>query len=216
MAAQTSVAVRELRAGMRHWRKNTNWPCDFHNQVYAELAAAAPTDGFTDAWWEPFLARLRAWRATRPLSDAVLTVNFESQAADLDAAWASCAFARDGHDITAVHWPQVAALPEVAAAVKPTKSRSPVFPSKFCHFLMPQVFPVYDRTAVGGRWKSYEAYFDAVQSEWAATSQDDRRSLIEMLTAGILAQPDVELTPEYPFANKVVELRLIGRRHPEV
>lgn len=193
---------------------NTNWPCDFQSKVYAELAVAAPTDGFTKAWWESLLARLRAWRATRPVSDAILTANFRTQAADLDAVWASCAFARAGRDITAVRWSQVAALPEVAAATKPTKSLSPAFPSKFCHFLMLRDFPVYARTAVGGRWKSYEAYFDAVQSEWAATSQDDRQSLIEMLTAGVAAKPESALTPGYPISNMVVDLPLIGHWHP--
>ena len=162
---------------MRFWRTRRGWPAHFHNGVYRELAGAAPVGGFTDAWWYPFLALLRAWRATRPRSDEFLTANFRVQAATLGAAWAACAPARSAPDIAAVGWDEVVALPDAAAAIKPTKSRSPVFPSKCCHFLMPQVFPVYDRTAVGGRWKSYEAYFYAVLNEWAATSTQDRQAL---------------------------------------
>jgi hypothetical protein len=45
-------------------------------------------------------------------------------------------------DIIGVTWDQVRAFPEVDPRLKPT--RSPLFPSKFCHFLLPRIFPVVD------------------------------------------------------------------------
>jgi hypothetical protein len=61
----------------------------------------------------------------------------------------SCAPFLD-QDITAVSWDDVKAFPDEVARIK--QVRSPVFTSKFCHFLLPRVYPVIDNcvTHAGG------------------------------------------------------------------
>jgi hypothetical protein len=62
---------------------------------------------------------------------------------------------------------------------------SPVFASKFCHFLLPKVFPVVDNEGSGNRWPRYEQYFDLVQSLWASAEHDTRAELIASMTEAV-------------------------------
>jgi hypothetical protein len=103
------------------------------------------------------------------------------------------------------------AFPDEVAKIKPTNDPSPVFTSKFCHFLLPSVFPVVDREAVGGGWRTYAAYFNYVQYEWNTTDTSTRADLIAALTKATGA---TQLYSGYPIVTKIVELRLIGRSHP--
>jgi hypothetical protein len=116
-------------------------------------------------------------------------------------------------DITSVTWEQVSAFPTLVATIKPTRSNSPVFASKFCHFLLPRVFPVVDNEGLGNRWQTYEKYFRHVQVEWASTDRADQTGVINMLTDRIKAT-GASIFPGYPLVNKAVELRLMGRQHP--
>ena len=89
---------------------------------------------------------------------------------------------------------------------------SRVFTSKFCHFLLPKVFPVADNQGTGPRWPRYEQYFDHAQSLWALTPDDDRADLIATMTEAVESAGG-QLNPEFPMVSKIVELRLIGQHH---
>jgi hypothetical protein len=43
-----------------------------------------------------------------------------------------------------------------------------VFPSKFCHFLLPRIFPVVDNRAASGS-PTYEKYFNLIKRTWEIT-----------------------------------------------
>jgi hypothetical protein len=88
-----------------------------------------------------------------------------------------------------------------------------VFTSKFCHFLLPMVFPVVDNEGSGNRWPRYQQYFDHVQSLWASTPDFSRAALIATMTEAV-ESAGTKLNPEFPMVNKIVELQLIGRQHP--
>jgi hypothetical protein len=172
------------------------------------------TERFTLDWWKPFLARLNRWKATRGWDDGtVLTSRFIACTAQLAAAWIEACEPFLDDEITSVTWEQVSAFPTLVATIEPTRSNSPVFASKFCHFLLPRVFPVVDNEGLGNRWSTYEKYFRYVQGEWATTEPADRTALITMLT-GRTEATGASVFSGYPFVNKVVELRLIGRQHP--
>ncbi|MHB8288686.1 MAG: hypothetical protein ACYDEY_05535 [Acidimicrobiales bacterium] len=206
-------ALQELSDGVTFWRSRRNWPADFHNADYRRWSEDNPHGNFTMSWWRPFLVALQAWIATRPTSGQTLTQRFMASISILSEAWqASCEPFLDA-DISAVTWDQVAAFPTVVATIKPTLTPSPVFTSKFCHFLLPKVFPVVDNEALGGSWSTYEAYFRFVQEEWASTSGTTRAELVAALAA-LIEATGTEVFSEFPMANKIVELRVIGRRHP--
>ena len=107
-------------------------------------------------------------------------------------------------------WDQVKAFPTEVAKIKPTKVASPVFTSKFCHFLLPRVFPVVDREGVGSRWRTYEAYFRFVQDEWRSTGTATRADLARELTR-LMEETGEPVFSGFPMTNKIVELRLMGQ-----
>jgi hypothetical protein len=207
-------ALQELVAGIAFWRSRPLWPDDFHNGDYETWAAENPDGDFTDDWWFPFLRRLRDWIAIRPASYAEITERFVRRRAALSEAWAVfCRPFRD-RDISSVTWEHVAGFPLLVGEIKPMKSApSTVFVSKFCHFLLPKIFPVVDNEGSGGRWRTYEQYFKQVQMVWAETPEELKTDLIARMNS------EVELAGRpvlaaFPTTNKIVELRLIGRHHP--
>jgi len=211
----TSAAMRELADGIRFWRSRRAWPADFHNSDYELWDGVNPHGQFSLEWWGPFLKRLQAWIATRPVRGSELTARFEGAIPALTEAWQKACAPHLGADITAVSWEQVAPFPQVVAQVKPTLRPSPVFTSKFCHFLLPPVFPVVDNEGLGNAWPTYERYFRFVQQVWAATPTDARTELAAELGRQIEAT-GAPVFGGFPMVNKVVELRLIGRRHPSI
>jgi len=205
--------MEEFAAGIAFWKGRGAWPADLHNADYVRWAAENPGGNFTLAWWEGFLPTLHAWRATRPKSGTELTERFLECRERLSAAWAEACSPHLDADISSVKWERVCAFPGVVAEIKVLKERSPVFPSKFCHFLLPRVFPVVDDEGLGNRWRTYEAYFRCVQEEWAATDPATREELVQTVKA-LIEQTGQQVFSGFPMTNKIVELRLIGRRHP--
>ncbi|MGW5578672.1 hypothetical protein [Micromonospora chokoriensis] len=203
---------QEFAAGVRWWQTKTKWPNDFHNGAYGVLAAQNPDGEFLDNWWPDFLRRLTRWGALRPLSGVDVTGLLVANRDGLASAWQqACAPVKD-MDITGVTWEQVRAFPEVVARLKPTKSGSPVFPSKFCHFLLPRIFPVFDNAAVGGS-NTYEAYFNLIKNTWVATHADLQAELVAELARLVEDDGQSRLYDGFPMATKITELALIGRRH---
>ena len=94
-----------------------------------------------------------------------------------------------------------------------TNAPSPVFTSKFCHFLLPRVFPVVDGEGLGNKWSTYEAYFRFAQAEWSGTDAATRNELSGTLT-DLIQATGAEVFSGFPMGNKIVELRLMGRQHP--
>ena len=205
------TAMREMAAGVAYWRTRPRWPSDLNNAEYEKWAGGNPDGNFTLDWWQQHqLPRLKDWLANRPYGGEVLTPRFIKSAAALGAAWRVACAPYLEHDITSVTWEEVKAFPDEAGKIKPTRAPSPTFTSKFCHFLLPKIFPVVDTDAVGGGWPTYQAYFRYVQYEWNTTDLSTRTDLITALTE---ATGSRQLYSGYPVATKIVELRLIGRNH---
>jgi hypothetical protein len=162
------------------------------------------------AWWTCFLSELTKWKATRGRGKTkeYLTQRASARFEALGRAWSTACAPYADSDISTVRWDQVAALPATAAEIKDV--RSPVFTSKFCHFLLPQVYPVVDNRAMGNRFPTYRAYFESVQGEWSSTPEETRALLVAELD-GLIGSDKIL---RYPATNKLVELCLIGRHHP--
>lgn len=208
-----AIDRNDFVAGVRWWQTQTSWPNDFHNSDYKVLAAQNPNGNFRDIWWASFLPRLSTWRALRPVSQADVTARLIANRGDLTRAWRQACEPVKDVDITGVTWDQVRAFPEVVARLKPLKSVSPVFPSKFCHFLLPRIFPVFDNEAVGGSC-TYEAYFNLIKHMWEAAPAALRAELVAELSQLIEDHSERPLFENFPMATKITELALIGRRHP--
>jgi hypothetical protein len=200
---------KELDDGIAFWKTRPKWPADLHNADYRRWYAQNPQGNFTLAWWGPFLSDLKGWIATRPATDTALTIRFTLLAGKLDATWAISFSTYIDRDITTVTWDQVKAFPDLVADIKPVSGGSPVFPSKFCHFLLPKIFPVVDNEAMGNPWPTYKKYFQYVQNEWSGTSPDVQAAMRDQLVAAVNAAGG-PIFNEFPIVTKIVELCVIG------
>lgn len=199
------LTLTELNAGIAYWRK-TRWPQDFHGAFYSRMQAANPRGCFTQEWWSIFLPELAKWKALRPKSPLLITSRAAARFQRLSEAWAEC-MTEDvlTADIAQVEWARVVSFVEVVSEIK--NVASPVFTSKFCHFLAPGIFPVIDNAAMGNPFPSYKAYYETARGEWLQTPDHIRSELI-----GVFARDAaIERVSDYPAKSKIVELCLIGR-----
>ena len=199
-----SLTIAELNAGIAYWR-TMRWPQDFHNAFYQQMGATNPGGNFTAIWWSGFLPILRGWKALRPMSQAFVTNRASAQFAQLSRDWNSSIAPVLACDIATIQWSQISSFPATVAQIK--NVTSPVFTSKFCHFLAPHIFPVIDNAAMGNPFSAYQAYYSSGQAEWAATSAPVQVSLVSTLTQAIGTPP----IQSYPMKCKIIELCLIGR-----
>jgi hypothetical protein len=206
-----SLTEKEFLDGATFWNTSTKWPADFHNSDYRKWSDENPRGNFTEEWWTGFLPTLNRWKATRN-AQVDVSDRFRELAKDLGEAWRQSCEPYLTEDISTVTWEQVQAFPTVVAAIKPLKHPSPVFTSKFCHFLLPRVFPVVDNLGLGNKWPMYETYFALVQDEWRSTPELVQQQLKARLSEIVEATGD-SVFPGFPITNKIVELSLIGRHH---
>ena len=194
----------QLNQGIEYWR-DTNWPQDFHNGFYQFIAEIRGHGLFNQQWWDAFLPILRRWRATRPRSSEYLTERAQNRFGALNNIWNQNVVQVIGEDIETIEWLHLAPLVLLASEIK--NVQSPVFSSKLCHFLAPNIFPVIDNAAMGNPFDSYEEYFNAGKQEWHETDNDTRDELLNIITDEI--GPDI--MPGYPLKCKLIELCFIGR-----
>jgi hypothetical protein len=202
-----SLAINELRNGISYWRSK-NFPPDFHNGYYEHVLVAVQANGaFNQKWWDRFFPILKSWKATRGTADLIITTWAQARFEGLSKAWAVAVAPHLGKDIAEVEWHQIAAFPAIVTEIKGVAS--PVFTSKFCHFLAPRLFPVTDNELLGLPYPTYEKHFTASRTEWLGTDSDTQNELIRLLTNEI-GKP---LFSGFPMKCKLIELCMIGRYH---
>ena len=101
-------------------------------------------------------------------------------------------------------WEHVAGLYEVAASIKGLST--PVFGSKLCHFILPDVFPVIDWDFIGVSADDYRGYWEFCKTEW--TSCQDRKSLVAVLSPCI----ESKYQHYFPWSTKITELCIAGSK----
>lgn len=207
-----SITKQEFLDGVDFWKMSTDWPHDFHNARYRQWSDQNPHGDFTQVWWDDFLPILNRWKATRN-SRVDVSARFTELAGSLSKAWHVSCEPYLTEEISTVDWDQVKGFPEVVVEIKPLKYPSPVFTSKFCHFLLPRVFPVVDKLGLGSKWAKYETYFTFVQEEWCSTPEDLQGQLVQDLCL-LIEEEGEPMFSGFPRTNKIVELCLMGRHHP--
>jgi hypothetical protein len=204
------LTIDQLTKGIHYWNTST-WPQDFHNSFYRDLAPTLrPKEGkFDSEWWDRFYPILKDWGATRK-SGTNLTTEVQKQFANLSKEWSNVIAPHLNDDIENVDWPQIASFPPLATQIKWLVFPNPMFTSKFCHFLVPRIFPISDQKAVGNPFPKYEDYYRFAREEWLSTDTATQTDLINVLTQSI----NGPVFSEYPMKCKLVELCFIGRRDP--
>jgi len=129
---------REVAFGLGEMRE-----LDFGNDIYTTQARLL-SEGATEQWWSETVPVLARWLALRPFSKDEILERGRHVLGSIDDAFRRLRMAPPfGH----VSWAELAPLFDVAWSIKAVNS--PVFASKLCHFMRPDLYVVIDGDAVG-------------------------------------------------------------------
>lgn len=197
------VSLDNLRAGLRWWDENT-WGKDILNADYGAIYDVRSA-GVTAQWWAATVDRLSKWRAFRPnYTKAGIAARGAGCLSAISAQYAALrGKSTTEPSIVDLCWADVAPLFALACDIKPVKS--PVFPSKMCHFLFPRLFIPMDNLATGVL--DYEFWWRGMKDEWSRFK--DKDDAVEILTNALGAP----LHPLYPLETKMMEISQIGHNH---
>lgn len=206
-----------LQAGIDWWLGNQGgaWGADFLNGFYGDLYRDRDRSAKLDReWWQRTVQRLSDWRAVRSRCGVrTKTEICERGLGRLDRINEIYQAIRDGRNgeptLGDVTWEMIGELFDVMRDVKDT--RSPVFPSKLAHFLLPRVFVVVDNMATSAfSCQYYQFVWRGLKQAWAefAEQEEAKKVLTQQIQQN--SQPGVDVHPHYPFETKIPELCLIG------
>jgi hypothetical protein len=199
------LEIQEWESGINYWN-STNWPQDLHADFYSNISITNARNVFTDDWWVGFLNELSSWRAIRPKSKEYISDRAKEQFNILSSIWKCNIEPLKNKDIMTITWQEISDFTELVHNIKDVQS--PVFTSKFCHFLEPKIFPIVDNAAMGLPFKNYRDCFMAYQDEWRTTNEQIKSDLKQRLENKI-GKPILQ---NYPIKNKIIEICLIGRK----
>jgi len=198
-----------LASGIRYWReRKKKWPADFHNEDYKRLQHLKHS-GLTEEWWEHIVHYLRSWQASRGKgkTDAYIRERGLERLNQLRAEYDKILRINRHQelDLQTATWTLIAGLYNIASSIKNVDS--PVFGSKLCHFILPNVFPVIDGEVIGVHSNNYANYWGNCSSSWSDCPI--KQELIAILRESIGEQ----VIEDYPWSTKVTELCVIGSKH---
>lgn len=210
------LQIVEFQRGVCWWRAETNWPPDFHNELYGSLNDLR--QGWPDftKWWVFVPRELERWGAwveypgSIPVAEIDRRIkrqepNLSQSILDLKETIKSKKLAFPNID-----WLQVRELAVLLHKVKDVSS--PVATSKLGHFLFPEVYPVTDNRALGMPGANrYDRYYNYFRHCWKRTDEPVQRTLSQALIELIETHGE-PVTEGYPVEVKVTELCLIGRK----
>ncbi len=192
------VNKQSLARGLQNWFTHPNWPRDLHSQFYMELNQMF-ANGLTLSCWDSLVDILWDWRAVRPKTKAYIR---ERGVPVLGLINQHIEHIRDRclvPSISNVDWAEVSPLFEVAGSIKGVSS--PVFASKLCHFLMPDMFPVIDNEFIGVNG-TYQDYWLMCKKLWEMLDDKVKNELIDELSKYVPRSN----RRVFPWATKIVEI----------
>ena len=204
-----SFATKDtLHAGIEVWGSKSNWPRDFHNSLYRELAAVKARG--LPMFWNYALDQLSAWRAIRPKKKEFIDQQGRDRLKQMASAYEAilAAYGSAEPDLSLGSWSALEDLYRIAVEIKGVSS--PVFASKLCHFLMPNSYIVIDGKVVG--WspgdpiRVYQSYWTRCQEAWHDCTE--RTRLRDQLASTMIGQA----ISSYPWSTKIMELCYAGAK----
>ncbi len=195
------LTLQTLKIGIWNWKYKYHWPSDFHNQDYLELQRQLE-NGITPSIWNKLVDRLSAWRANRPLSKSVIRERGLSVLDTLNAEVEKVnRLYNKRPTLSDVEWHAIEGLYLITHRIK--NVTSPVFASKLCHFIFPDVFPVIDNEYIGVLG-DYKEYWRLCQKLWVNATPGLKNELINELQS----QSSSQMYPIFPWSTKIVEMCL--------
>ena len=157
------------------------------------------SDGFSARYWEYLVDLLASWRAIRPLTKVEIRSRGSAKLAEIEKEYWRTLSVHDNSepDLSTAKWYELNDLFSIASSIKGVYS--PVFPSKLCHFILPNFFPVIDNKFIGLN-HSYETYWKNCQNAWIACNEKEKLKQLLLVEIG---EPVV---PTFPWSTKITEI----------
>lgn len=196
-----------LLAGIRKFKENQNWDKDFHNGLYRKLRLWR-ANGLDQNWWRKIIDVLWNWRAIRPNSKSEIFENGKVHLNELQAEYLTILEVMGNEEplMADLSWETLSGLFTVAAEIKYTMPFSPVFPSKLCHFIFPNAYPVMDRKMIGISTR-YSQHWDFCKDQWINCT--GKQELVSILRNEVKDN----VFEYYPWSTKITELCLSGKNY---
>jgi len=166
---------------------------------------------FSDEWLDSAIEpRIRLWRAYRPMKTFEIVESVRARLEEIRLAYETYIAKVRGTQFDDLTYEQVSSLPELGYAIKPYNSA--MFPSKFSHWIAPEIYPIMDGKVLGLKSGTpYENYWRMYQRLWREQSSIEiRNRLIGILVESIVANSRMPLFEDFPWAVKITELCLMG------
>jgi hypothetical protein len=203
------LTLININAGIEKWQER-GWPNDFHNSLYDNLRKDLHDSDLNEEWWCLVVDKLAQWNATRPLSRDRVRENGICLLERINAEYDYIVKTSEREiSLATASWTTLSRLFTVASKIKQLKHPSPVFPSKLCHFIFPDAFPVMDRLAVGIGTR-YEEYWLDCSRQWKTCPT--KAELIHTLRDIIEHDSPGRLVNHFPWSTKITELCVIGAK----
>lgn len=198
------ITIQNFNTGIEVWTQK-KWDSDFHNSTY-RILSNLKQNGLGEHWWIEMVNILWSWRAIRPLPKSEIILRGKAYLAELQGEYNSLLARTEEKkpSIENTDWKALQNIFRVASKIKNVKS--PVFASKFCHFLLPNVFPVIDQEVIGINNMTYENYWHFCQTQWL---QSNEKTKLTEILKGRIGDTVVD---DYPYCTKVTEICIIGSK----
>lgn len=199
------INENNLRKGISIYKKRRNWPNDFHNKFYFETSCKLNdylADNSVNEFWEYIVDNLSLWKALRGKKGFQKRELLNRLVKDNDTLRTYIKkFRNYNKSFENYKWNDFQKFFEFAKTLKGVNS--PVFASKFCHFLFPHLFIVIDNALIGINY-DYEKYWKSSKNNLIKCN--NIQPLQKILNLEIPNRP----FQHYPYATKIVELCNFG------
>lgn len=234
------LTLHNLQNGIAVWKSKCHWPQDFHNDLYNKFIPIWKTPTSTSPNdWSDVVNELAKWRVFRGqkgngkrniLNHGSIPRNLCTAIVNLNSL--SIPISLGTHQST------IDQMFHEASILRPTRTNSPVFPSKLCHLLHPSEFVVWDNQMIGHKnrqfWGTHLANWSGLNSHqfnllrthlisndywryrtfllmaWDTASNSLQQQLISQLNNEITkSNPHAIITPDYPYRTKIPEICML-------
>jgi hypothetical protein len=197
------ITIDNLDKGLESWFSHKDWEGDLHSEFYRNLYKKRETLSI-EKYWLSLVENLAGWRAMRPVPKntiiergKLLLSNLERNIRYIKRRYS------DVNSILDANWPDLELLFDFSKKIKGVES--PVFASKMCHFIFPNLYPVIDNEYVG-IGSGYYAYWKECKAGWLSCP-NPQEIINHFITMGKL-----QLFDKYPYHTKIAEICSAGKR----
>jgi len=201
------INIDNLNRGIEIFKGRINWPRDFHNGFY-KLLSEKFNEYFLgiqepELYLRYIVDNLAIWKALRGRHGFTKQFLMTKLIEENDLLMGFITVLRNRNlSIDIANYEDIQNIFNFAKGLK--RAESPVFASKFCHFLFPNLFVVVDNELSQAR-TDYRTYWEFCKQSWSLCP--NKEILKEILNEEI----QNNLIPNYPYSCKIAELCYIGK-----